>query len=82
MCKLAIENFMQPNLALLVDLGPHSKELGPMLFKRLHDVNWEVQDSALEVLNTMAIVSEESKLMIHSTASMIVCFFNSNLLFI
>ena len=51
---------MQPNLALLVDLGPHSKEIGPMLYSRLHDVNWEIKDSALEVLNTMAIVSEHS----------------------
>ncbi|XP_078035209.1 integrator complex assembly factor Brat1 [Augochlora pura] len=57
-CKLAIQNFMPPNLALLVEADSHMNEIGPTLFKRLHDVNWEVRDSVLEVLTTIAVISE------------------------
>ncbi|KYN37921.1 BRCA1-associated protein required for ATM activation protein 1 [Trachymyrmex septentrionalis] len=59
LCKLAIHNFMPPNLALLVDSDSNMNEIGPTLFKRLHDPNWEVRDSVLEVLNTIAIISED-----------------------
>ena len=60
-CKLAIQNFMPPNLVLLVETDSHMNEIGPTLYKRLHDVNWEVRDSVLEVLNTIAVISEASK---------------------
>lgn len=56
--KLAIENFMPPNLALLVASDSHSDSIESTLFKRLHDPNWEVRDSVLEVLNTIATISE------------------------
>ncbi|XP_012539663.1 uncharacterized protein LOC105838551 isoform X2 [Monomorium pharaonis] len=59
LCKLAIHNFMPPNLALLVDSDSQMNEIGPTLFKRLHDPNWEVRDSVLEVLNTIATISED-----------------------
>ncbi|CAL1678631.1 unnamed protein product [Lasius platythorax] len=59
LCELAIHNFMPPNLALLVDSDSHMNGIGPMLFKRLHDPNWEVRDSVLEVLNTIATISED-----------------------
>lgn len=59
--KLAIENFMPPNLVLLVDSESHMSEVGATLYKRLHDPNWEIQDSVLEVLNTIAVISEHSK---------------------
>ncbi|XP_012230431.1 uncharacterized protein [Linepithema humile] len=59
LCKLAIHNFMPPNLALLVDSDSHMNEIGPTLYKRLHDPNWEVRDSVLEVLNTIATISED-----------------------
>ncbi|KAG5325356.1 BRAT1 protein, partial [Pseudoatta argentina] len=59
LCKLAIHNFMPPNLALLVDSDSNMNEIGPTLFKRLHDPNWEVRDSVLEVLNTIATISED-----------------------
>lgn len=59
LCKLAIHNFMPPNLALLVDSDSNMNEIGPTLFKRLHDPNWEVRDSAFEVLNTIATISED-----------------------
>jgi len=52
---------MPPNLALLIDSDSHTNEIGPTLFKRLHDPNWEVKDSVLEVLNTIAMISEYSK---------------------
>ncbi|XP_066588058.1 uncharacterized protein [Prorops nasuta] len=61
-CKLAIHNFMPPNLALLVDSDSHMNELGPVLYKRLHDPNWEVRDSVLEVLSTIAIISKDKYL--------------------
>lgn len=60
-CKLAIQNFMPPNLVLLVETDSHMNDIGPTLYKRLHDVNWEVRDSVLEVLNTIAAISEDSK---------------------
>ncbi|XP_057318159.1 uncharacterized protein LOC130663104 [Microplitis mediator] len=57
-CRLAIENFMPPNLALLVNGESHMNNIGPTLYKRLHDGNWEVRDSALEVLHVIANISE------------------------
>ncbi|XP_051174019.1 uncharacterized protein LOC127289847 [Leptopilina boulardi] len=59
LCKLAIQNFMPPHLALLVDSDSHMNYIGPTLFKRLHNPNWEVVDSVFEVLNTMATISED-----------------------
>lgn len=59
LCKLAIQNFMPPHLALLVDSDSHMNYVGPTLFKRLHNPNWEVVDSVFEVLNTMATISED-----------------------
>lgn len=62
LCELAIHNFMPPNLALLVDPDCHCmNEIGTALFKRLHDINWEVRDSVFEVLNTIATISEDSE---------------------
>ncbi|XP_053988394.1 uncharacterized protein LOC128881403 isoform X1 [Hylaeus volcanicus] len=58
-CKLAIQNFMPPNLVLLVEADSNMNDIGPTLFKRLHDINWEVRDSVLEVLNTIATISED-----------------------
>ncbi|XP_043258227.1 uncharacterized protein LOC122400707 isoform X1 [Colletes gigas] len=58
-CKLAIQNFMPPNLVLLVETDSHMNDIGPTLFKRLHNANWEVRDSVLEVLNTIATISED-----------------------
>ena len=52
---------MPPNLALLVDFDEHTKQIGPTLFKRIHDPHWEVQDSVLEILNKIACLSENSK---------------------
>lgn len=60
---LTIANFMPPNLALLVDdVNDSSIETTPpMLYKRLHDANWEVRDSALEIIQTISEISHISK---------------------
>lgn len=55
---------MPPNLALLVNGESHMNNIGPTLYKRLHDGNWEVRDSALEVLHVIANISETSKYLI------------------
>ncbi|XP_017884705.1 uncharacterized protein LOC108627770 [Ceratina calcarata] len=57
-CKLAIQNFMPPNLVLLVETDNHMNEIGPTFYRRLHDITWKVRDSVLEVLNTIATISE------------------------
>lgn len=58
--QLCIENFMPPNLALLTNSlsGTSFDQLGSLIFKRLHDPHWEVRDSSLEVLHTLATISQ------------------------
>ncbi|XP_055324880.1 uncharacterized protein LOC129579171 [Sitodiplosis mosellana] len=59
LAQLSVEHFMAPNLALLVDTlsGSDMQKLGPMIVKRLHDSNWEVRDSVLELLTSIANIS-------------------------
>lgn len=54
---------MSPNLALLVDRTSDSSmdSLGTLLVGKLHDMDWEVRDSALEVLHTVSGISHSSK---------------------
>lgn len=61
--QLSIEHFLAPNLALLVeDLhGSGMERLGPTVLKRLHDINWEVRDSTLELLTSMSKIAIFSK---------------------
>lgn len=63
MAQLSVEHFMAPNLALLVDTlsGSDIQKLGPMIMKRLHDSNWEVRDTVLELLASMANISLASE---------------------
>lgn len=35
--------------------------LGPIIVKRLHDLNWEVRDSALELLTSISDIAYCSK---------------------
>ena len=60
---MSIEHFLAPNLALLVDTveGSGMENLGPVIFKKLHDNAWEIRDSALELLSSMVRISETSK---------------------
>lgn len=61
--QLAVEYFLAPNLALLVDslAGSDMQKLGPMILKRLHDNNWEIRDSVLELLASISSISVLSK---------------------
>ncbi|XP_055608655.1 uncharacterized protein LOC129755936 [Uranotaenia lowii] len=58
--QLSIEHFLAPNLALLMDnlKGSGLEFVGAIIFKRLHDSNWEVRDSALELLTSIVEISE------------------------
>lgn len=57
---------MAPNLALLMNTmqGSGMQCLGPMILKRLHDKEWEVRDSTLELLTSMVAISELSMIII------------------
>lgn len=61
--QTSIEHFLTPNLALLMDKmeGSGMEDLGPTIYKRLHDNSWEVRDSVLELLNSIVEISKESK---------------------
>lgn len=53
---------MSPNLLLLdANMAGTSLELlGPIIMRRLHDVNWEVRDSTLEMLTSIATIANVS----------------------
>lgn len=59
LAQLCVEYFLAPNLALLVDTmaGSEMQKLGPNILKRMHDPNWEVRDSAIELLTSLAKIS-------------------------
>lgn len=61
--RLAIEKYMSPNLALLVDRTQDSSlnMLGPLLVTKLQDNDWEIRDSGLRVLTTICELSHSSK---------------------
>lgn len=63
LAQLNIEHFMSPHLALLDEnlSGSTLDQIGPTMMKRLHDANWEVRDSALELLTSVASISVCSK---------------------
>ncbi|KAI4456511.1 brca1-associated atm activator 1 [Holotrichia oblita] len=54
--NLSISKYMSPNLALLIDKTQDSAldQIGPLLINKLHDMNWEIRDSALEILITIS----------------------------
>lgn len=54
-----MEHFLATNMALLVDTmsGSDMQKLGPIILKRLHDPNWEVRDTAVELLASTAKIS-------------------------
>ncbi|KAG8227375.1 hypothetical protein J437_LFUL000383, partial [Ladona fulva] len=58
--KRCIEDFIPPNLALLINSVSNSSlsQLGPLLAKRIHDPNWEVKDSVFEVLECISNISD------------------------
>lgn len=54
---------MPPNLALLVNEISDTSIIAitPMLYTKLHDKNWEIRDSALEILNTVVEIAHLSR---------------------
>jgi len=61
--QLAVEHFLSPNMALLVDnlQGSALVCLGPIIVKRMHDTMWEVRDTTLELTTSIASISRISK---------------------
>jgi hypothetical protein len=61
--NVATAKYMTPNLALLVDSTADSTTalLGPLLYVKLLDETVEVKKAALEVIRTMAKISNSSK---------------------
>ncbi|CAK1547430.1 unnamed protein product [Leptosia nina] len=47
-----IKKSLTPNLSLLLDTKPGSgmHEIGMLLYLKMHDLNWEIRDTALELL--------------------------------
>lgn len=54
---------MSPHLALLTNKveGTSFDCLVPLLYKRLHDPNWEIRDSCVEVVTVIADLADSSK---------------------
>ncbi|KAG7302508.1 hypothetical protein JYU34_012422 [Plutella xylostella] len=54
-----IKNFLPPNLSLLMEAtsGSSLSDIGQRLHRRLLDLNWEVRDSALELLQVCTEIS-------------------------
>jgi BRCA1-associated ATM activator 1 len=61
--QLAIKKFLSPNLALLVDNAHTSVigEVGKNVYEKLHDLNWDIRDSAIELLYVVTDIAEISK---------------------
>lgn len=61
--QTSIEHFLTPNQSLLMDKleGSGMEDLGPMMYKRLHDLSWEVRDSVLELIHSIVEISNESE---------------------
>ncbi|XP_060521915.1 uncharacterized protein LOC132699297 [Cylas formicarius] len=51
----AISKYMSPNMVLLIDTPRDSilGHIGPVLYAKCHNPNWEIRDSALEVIYTL-----------------------------
>ncbi|KAJ0177423.1 hypothetical protein K1T71_007432 [Dendrolimus kikuchii] len=56
---VSIKKFLPPNLSLLLDSKPGSSmhELGKLMYMKMHDLYWEVRDSALELLHVCTEIS-------------------------
>ncbi|XP_023944565.2 uncharacterized protein LOC112050516 [Bicyclus anynana] len=57
--SLTVKKFLPPNLSLLMESKPGSTmhELGKLIYIKMHDMNWEVRDSALELLYVVTDIS-------------------------
>lgn len=61
--KLVVVKFMSPNLILLLtpSEGSSFECLMPLLYKRMHDPNWEIRDSCVEAVTVFAELADTSK---------------------
>lgn len=61
---VTVEKFLPPNLSLLMESKPGSNihELGKLIYRKMHDLYWEVRDSALELLLVCTEISFISEL--------------------
>ncbi|CAH2980063.1 unnamed protein product [Chilo suppressalis] len=50
---VTVRKFLPPNLSLLMEAKPGSAmhEIGKLIYMKMHDMHWEVRDSALELLH-------------------------------
>ncbi|CAH2264777.1 uncharacterized protein LOC120629348 [Pararge aegeria] len=57
--SITVKKFLPPNLSLLMESKPGSTmhELGKLIYIKMHDLNWEVRDSALELLYVVTDIS-------------------------
>ncbi|KAF5293603.1 hypothetical protein FQA39_LY03088 [Lamprigera yunnana] len=57
--NLSIVRFMSPHMALLVEGSKDSTmaKLGSLLATKLHDQDWDVRDSSLEILHTVSDIA-------------------------
>ncbi|XP_004535612.1 uncharacterized protein LOC101453722 [Ceratitis capitata] len=57
--QLSLEHFLAPNMALLMDnlKGSSLLWMGPAILKRYHDPAWEVRDSTIELVISIADIS-------------------------
>lgn len=67
--QTSIEHFLTPNQSLLMDQleGSGMEDLGPTIYKRLHDISWEVRDSVLELIHSIVEISNESESLVNIT---------------
>lgn len=69
--EIGIAKYMSPNMALLVDTTDTVMNItGPILYAKTHDGDWEVRDSALEIIKTISHFAK-SKILINSDFLMI-----------
>lgn len=56
---VAVCKFLPPNLSLLMESKPGSAmhDLGRLIYMKMHDLHWEVRDSALELLLVVTEIS-------------------------
>ncbi|VVC86569.1 unnamed protein product [Leptidea sinapis] len=61
--NLTCKKFLHPNLSLLLDTKPGSSlhVIGKLMYLKMHDLNWEIRDSALELLLVCTEISFISK---------------------
>lgn len=61
---VTVKKCLPPNLSLLLETKPGSSVhgLGELIYMKMHDINWEVRDSALELLLVVTEISFMSKL--------------------